>query len=175
MALSQKQAAFIDEYLIDFNATQAAIRAGYSEKTAYSQGQRLLKNVEIEELIKSRVSERTMSADEALLRLAEQARADYSQYLISESIYDDEGNLEAMRQGVDLTRMIEDGKAHLIKAIKKTQSGTNIEFHDAQSALFKIADVHSLTKQVIEHSGQLDINVAELSDEELEQIISVEG
>lgn len=38
---------FIVEYLIDQNATQAAIRAGYSQKTAYSQGQRLLKDVEV--------------------------------------------------------------------------------------------------------------------------------
>lgn len=45
--LTPKQARFVDEYLIDLNATQAAIRAGYSEKTAYAQGQRLLKNAEI--------------------------------------------------------------------------------------------------------------------------------
>ena len=49
--LTNKQKAFIAEYLIDFNATQAAIRAGYSEKTARSQGQRLLTNVDILELV----------------------------------------------------------------------------------------------------------------------------
>lgn len=48
MPLTAKQAAFVREYLVDLNATQAAIRAGYSPKTAYSQGQRLLKNVEIQ-------------------------------------------------------------------------------------------------------------------------------
>ena len=42
-----KRAMFVREYLIDLNATQAAIRSWYSEKTAYSQGQRLLKDVEI--------------------------------------------------------------------------------------------------------------------------------
>ncbi|MFA9203068.1 MAG: terminase small subunit, partial [Flavobacteriales bacterium] len=40
-----KQQRFIDEYLIDFNATQAAIRAGYSSDTAKQQGSRLLSNV----------------------------------------------------------------------------------------------------------------------------------
>jgi len=48
MKLTPKQQLFVEEYLIDFNATQAAIRAGYSENTAYSQGPRLLDNVEIQ-------------------------------------------------------------------------------------------------------------------------------
>ena len=42
-----KQARFAAEYLSDLNATQAAIRSGYSAKTAYSQGQRLLSHVEV--------------------------------------------------------------------------------------------------------------------------------
>ena len=45
--LTDKQARFVAEYLVDSNATQAAIRAGYSEKTAHSQGPRLLDNVEV--------------------------------------------------------------------------------------------------------------------------------
>jgi hypothetical protein len=49
--LTSKQEAFVCEYAIDKNATQAAIHAGYSAKTAYSIGQRLLNNVEIEAAI----------------------------------------------------------------------------------------------------------------------------
>lgn len=49
--LSDKQRRFVQEYLVDLNATQAAIRAGYSERTAYSVGQRLLKNVEIQRAV----------------------------------------------------------------------------------------------------------------------------
>ena len=45
--LSPKQKAFVREYAIDSNATQAAIRAGYSEKTAPEQGSRLLRNVKV--------------------------------------------------------------------------------------------------------------------------------
>lgn len=45
--MNDKQAAFAREYAIDKNATQAAIRAGYSAKTAHSQGPRLLGNVEV--------------------------------------------------------------------------------------------------------------------------------
>jgi len=46
--LTPKQQAFVLEYLKDLNATQAATRAGYSEKTAKSQGQRLLTNVDVQ-------------------------------------------------------------------------------------------------------------------------------
>lgn len=49
--MNKKQRRFADEYLIDLNITQAAIRAGYSLKTAYSQGQRLMKNVEVKSYI----------------------------------------------------------------------------------------------------------------------------
>lgn len=56
--LTAKQQRFCDEYLIDLNATQAAIRSGYSEKTAYSQGQRLLKNVEVKAYLDKRMAEK---------------------------------------------------------------------------------------------------------------------
>lgn len=45
--MTPKQAAFVQQYLVDKNATQAAIRAGYSAKTASSAGERLLRNVEV--------------------------------------------------------------------------------------------------------------------------------
>lgn len=54
MALNNMQLKFIDEYIKNPNATQAAIKAGYSEKTAYSQGQRLLKHDEIKSALKER-------------------------------------------------------------------------------------------------------------------------
>ena len=49
--LTPKQKAFVDEYLVDLNATQAAIRAGYSAKTAAQQSSRLLINVNIAQAI----------------------------------------------------------------------------------------------------------------------------
>ena len=76
MRLSNKQLVFVNEYLIDFNATQAAIRAGYSEKTARQIGSRLLANVVISSEINRRITELSMSADETLLRIGEQARSD---------------------------------------------------------------------------------------------------
>ncbi|KXB29266.1 hypothetical protein AT959_14925 [Dechloromonas denitrificans] len=55
--MTPKQAAFIQQYLVDKNATQAAIRAGYSAKTASSAGERLLRNVEVCEAIERGMSD----------------------------------------------------------------------------------------------------------------------
>lgn len=49
--LNDMQQKFVDEYMKDFNATRAAIRAGYSEKTAHVQGPRLLGNVRVRQEI----------------------------------------------------------------------------------------------------------------------------
>ena len=56
--LTDKQAAFVREYLVDLNATQAAIRAGYSERTANAQAGRLLANVGIREAIENAQAKR---------------------------------------------------------------------------------------------------------------------
>lgn len=57
MALTQRQRIFCEAFLRTNNQTKAAKEAGYSEKTAYSQGNRLLKNVEIDAYIKTRLDE----------------------------------------------------------------------------------------------------------------------
>lgn len=75
MALNDKQERFCQEYIIDLNATQAATRAGYSDKTAYSQGQRLLKNVEVasrvKELQSGRAEKLNLDAEWVLQRLVQ--------------------------------------------------------------------------------------------------------
>ena len=56
--LTPKQQRFVDEYLIDLNATQGAIRAGYSPKTAEQQGFQLLKKTSVSEAIEQAQKER---------------------------------------------------------------------------------------------------------------------
>ena len=56
--MTPKQQRFCDEYLIDLNATQAAIRAGYSKKTAYSIGIENLRKPEIKSYIDARMAEK---------------------------------------------------------------------------------------------------------------------
>lgn len=66
-AMPPRQQRFVEEYLVDSNATQAAIRAGYSRKTAYSQGHRLLKNAEVADAVREG---RTRIAEKAELNSA---------------------------------------------------------------------------------------------------------
>ena len=78
--LTAKQQRFGDEYLIDLNATQAAIRAGYSKRTAYSIGEENLKKPEIKTYIKQRMAEKeselVASQDEVLKYLTSVLRGE---------------------------------------------------------------------------------------------------
>ena len=93
--LTVKQARFVEEYLVDLNGTQAAIRAGYSAKTANEQAVRLLANVSVAaeiEAAKAKRSERTkIDADWVLTRLAEEAVADIA------DLYDEDNNLKPVK------------------------------------------------------------------------------
>lgn len=63
MALTDKQQRFVAEYLIDLNATQAAIRAGYAAKTANREGSRLLSNVDIADAVAAGAQKRVQKAE----------------------------------------------------------------------------------------------------------------
>ena len=69
--MTKKQKRFVEEYLIDLNATQAAIRAGYSPDTAYSIGNENMKKPEIKAKIDKAMAERTgVNADRVVMELA---------------------------------------------------------------------------------------------------------
>ena len=92
MSLTDKQTRFVQEFLLDLNATQAAIRAGYSPKTAQEQSSRLLSNVMVAEAIRQAQaarSERTqLKADWVLERL----RDVVERCMQAEPVLDSEGN-----------------------------------------------------------------------------------
>ena len=74
MALTAKQALFVEYYLESFNATQAATQAGYSGKTAHNIGWQNVRKLEIQEALTERVEFVAMSANERLIKLSEIAR-----------------------------------------------------------------------------------------------------
>jgi phage terminase small subunit len=83
MSLNDKQAAFVREYLIDFNATQSAIRAGYSKRTAGSQAHDLLKIPEIQAALKvgqARLAQKTETEAEWVRRRLKEEADDFSEF-----------------------------------------------------------------------------------------------
>ena len=78
MNLTPKQKRFCDEYLIDLNATQAAIRAGYSKRTAYAIGQENLKKLEMQE----KDNELIASQDEVLKYLTRVMRREEQENVV---------------------------------------------------------------------------------------------
>lgn len=100
MALTEKQILFCNEYLIDLNATQAAIRAGYSEKTAYSIGNENLKKPEIQEYMLKLMNEKQSgliaSQNEVLETLTAVMRRQRKEQIVTSerhrrSYFDEEG------------------------------------------------------------------------------------
>lgn len=98
--MTEKQKLFCDEYLIDFNATRAAIQAGYSEKTAYSIGNENLRKPEIQEYIQKRLADKedTLIAkqDEVLQTLTAIMRRETPETVVvtcreRKSYYDEKG------------------------------------------------------------------------------------
>ena len=90
--LNDRQKLFVSEYIIDRNATQSAIRAGYSEKTARQMGARLLTNVDIQKAIDSKLEKMAkkldLTAEKILMDIEEVKR----RCLQGEEIRDREGN-----------------------------------------------------------------------------------
>ena len=84
--MNAKQKRFCDEYLIDCNATQAAIRAGYSPKTAYSIGVENLKKPELKKYIDEQLerihNEKTADAQEVLEYLTAVMRGEHTEQVL---------------------------------------------------------------------------------------------
>ncbi|EHF14508.1 TPA: terminase small subunit [Pseudomonas aeruginosa] len=95
MALTKKQRLFVDEYLIDLNATQAAIRAGYSTRRATEIGYQLLQRPEVAQAIQAAMAERSkrteIEADYVIRRLREIDEMDVL------DILEDDGSFRSIR------------------------------------------------------------------------------
>ena len=94
--LTPKQERFVEEYLVDLNATQAAIRTGYSEKTAAEQASRLLTNVKIQTAIaagRQRLADKAGISQERVLK--EYARL---AFLDIRKAFDEDGNLKPIHE-----------------------------------------------------------------------------
>ena len=165
MALTDKQEMFCREYLIDLNATQAAVRAGYSEKTARSVGNENLTKPDIQTRIQELMNERNekldIDAGYVLKRLVEIDKMDVL------DILHDDGGIKPIHQwpkvwrtslsGMDLAEMFEskDGERDLVgimKKIKWPDKVKNLELlgkHiDVQAFREQVKGEHSITQSL---------------------------
>ena len=127
--MTDKQARFCEEYMIDLNATQAAIRAGYSPKTAQEQSARLLSNVMVQNRLaqlQAEQSRRTgVSADRVVRELAKIAFANASALIDPETA---SVKLDASRddlaaiQSIKVKSFGEDGLEHEVKLADKLRA-----------------------------------------------------
>lgn len=159
MALSPKQRRFADEYLVDLNATQAAIRAGYSEKTAKQIGSRLLTNVDIASAITSaqgKLSEKTgITAERVLNELALLGFANMKDYIRIGPDGDPYTSFEGLTRdqaaaiGELTVEDFKDGRGEDARDVRRVR----FKMSDKRSALVDIGKHLGMFKEKVEHTG----------------------
>lgn len=152
MALTRKQTIFIEEYLNCWNASEAARRAGYSQRVAGAIGGENLEKPEIAAELERRIAERAIKPPEVLDRLTEQARANMADFV---SVDPCTGEAR-----IDLAKAEKAGKLHLIKKISNGRNGLQIELYDAQNALEKLGKALGVLRENVNLSqeGPLEIS-----------------
>lgn len=162
--LTDKQQRFVDEYLIDLNATQAAIRAGYSAKTADQQGSRMLANVKIKQAVAEKQAQRSkrtgVNQDRVILELAKVAFAKMT------DIVDSNGRIKEDASPDDLA---------CIESIKYKESDN--EYGGSVEREVKIASKLKALELLGKHLGMWSdkFNVTVEKSEKLDDIISQLG
>lgn len=150
MALTPKQQRFVAEYLIDLNATQAAIRAGYSAKTANEQGARLLANVSVRhgltDAMRARERRTNITQDRVLSELAKIGFADIRKVVSwgNTTLHEKTGKDGVVEMvpfhGLALidSSEIDDATAAAISEVSEGKEGLKVKMHDKKGALVDI-------------------------------------
>ena len=166
--LTAKQRRFVEEYLVDLNATRAAIRAGYSNRTAYSIGDENLKKPEIKEAITKALAERskrtTVDQDRVVTELAKIAFSNITDFL---KIKDNEVVIFD-------TDSIPPESLAALSTIKTTSEGIIISVYDKVKALEMLGKHLGMFKDKVELSGTVNNPFEGLTTEQLIQLIEMD-
>jgi len=167
MALTPKQKRFVDEYLIDLNATQAAIRAKYSKKTAQEQGARLLSNVMVQAAVQRRMKDREsrteITQDMVLKELARIGFSDIRKIVkwgeTEIRVADGEDGEMMPFHGLALfcSDQVDDETAAAISEVSEGREGLKVKLHDKKGALVEIAK--HLGMFTAKGHGELDLEI----------------
>lgn len=143
MPLRPKQQRFVAEYLKDLNATQAAIRAGYSVESAAFQGSKLLADRNISQVIAEKTKNRLESADLSASRVLEEYRR--LAFMDLRSFFDGDGNLKPIGQ---LTAEQGSAMASIEVVIKNAEAGDG---HTDRVHKFKLWDKTRALESLAKH------------------------
>ena len=150
--MTKKQQRFVEEYLIDLNATQAAIRAGYSVKTANEQGAQNLAKLSIQEAIAQEMAERSkrtgVNQDRVVLELAKIAFVNPKNLINSK-----DASIKADATDDDLA-CVQSIKVKTMYGDKGTSVEREVKLYDKQRAL------EQLGKHLGMWNDKIDVNVA---------------
>ena len=142
--LNAQQLLFLQEYLISLNATEAAKKAGYSKKTAYSQGQRLLKHVEIQRRLAESAKKKEIALDMSKMDVLRELSSIATANIKDVCSWDEEGRL-SFKPSEDLPPEISRNisEIQVIRKYDKEGDGyterQKIKFHDKIKALEMLA------------------------------------
>lgn len=155
--MTRKQDRFVKEYLIDLNATQAAIRAGYSPKTANEQGARLLANVSVQEAIAKAMAERSkrtgISQDRVIQELARIAFVN-PQNVINPK----DASVKADATEDDLA-CIQSVKVKTMDGAKGKSVEREVRLNDKMKALELLGKHLGMFKDKLEVDADMDLNI----------------
>jgi phage terminase small subunit len=171
--LSPQRRKFVAEYLVDLRQRDAAIRAGYSAKSADAQASQLLKNPKVFEAIQAGIDLYAMPEPEILLRLSRIARGSIADVLRLPPTSYEEAAATLAADGstplptaidswaLDLVKAQQTGAIHLVKKLKEGEHGPEVELHSAHEALRDLAKIRGMTVDRAEtrHEGGLTIRV----------------
>ena len=161
--LTPKQHRFVDEYLVDLNATQAAIRTGYSPRTANEQAARLLAKASITEAVRiaqmARAERTGVTADQVLEELAKIGFADIRkavQWGEGLAVPDAVTGEIRIANGIGMvgSQQLDDRTAAAIAEVAQTRDGIRIKFHDKRAALVDIGRHLGMFKEKVELTGK---------------------
>lgn len=157
--MTKKQRRFTEEYLIDLNATQAAIRAGYSPDTAYSIGQENLKKPEIKTRIAKAMAERSrrtgVNADRVVMELAKIA------FVNANDVIDVDTATIKPDAAPEDTAAIQSVK---VKTFGEDGLEREIKMADKLKALELLGKHMGMFKDKVELSGRLETEKTKLDD-----------
>lgn len=161
--LTPKQQRFVDEYLVDMNGTQAAIRSGYSVKTAGSQANWLLKNPNVAREVEkrlARVAEKLEVTKEMIVdELRKIAFADLRKAVAwgpTQCTSTDDDGQRVVTNGVTLvdSSELDDDTAAAVAEVGNTRDGVKIKLHDKKGALVDLAKMLGFMTDKVELTGK---------------------